>query len=96
MRLLTLQFQQADGSSAKAAPPYLRYNEYGGSIGGPIIKNKLFVFFVVDKIYNNGAPATHVSTVPTLAERGMGTAFPGDYDFSRESHDLQPPASTQV
>ncbi|MGA8449067.1 MAG: carboxypeptidase regulatory-like domain-containing protein, partial [Candidatus Acidiferrales bacterium] len=74
--------QQADGSYAKAAPPYLRYNEYGGSIGGPIIKNKLFVFFVVDKIYNNGAPATHVSTVPTLAERGMGTAFPGDYDFS--------------
>ena len=74
--------QQADGSYQKAPASYLRYDEYGGSIGGPIIKNKLFVFFVVDKIYNNGAPATHVSTVPTLAERGMGTAFPGDFDFT--------------
>jgi hypothetical protein len=74
--------QQADGSYQKAPASYLRYDEYGGSIGGPIIKNKLFVFFVVDKIYNNGAPATHVSTVPTLAERGLGTAFPGDFDFT--------------
>src|ERR1700691_3351891 len=61
---------------------YLRYDEYGGSIGGPIIKNKLFVFFVVDKIYNNGAAGATLGTTPTLAEVGQGTAHPGAFDFS--------------
>ena len=61
---------------------YLRYDEYGGSIGGPIIKNKLFVFFVVDKIYNNGAAGATLGTTPTLAEIGKGTAHPGAFDFS--------------
>ncbi|MHB8525088.1 MAG: carboxypeptidase-like regulatory domain-containing protein [Candidatus Acidiferrales bacterium] len=65
-----------------AQTPYLRYDEWGGSIGGPIIKNKLFFYFVRDKIYDMGAAAPHVSTVPTLAERGMGTANPGAYDFT--------------
>ncbi len=62
--------------------PLLRYNEWGGSVGGPIIKNKLFFFFVRDKITNNGSGASHLGTVPTLAMRGQGTANPGAYDFS--------------
>lgn len=62
--------------------PFFRYDEYGGSIGGPILKNKLFFFFVYDKIYNNGATSATNGTTPTLAERGMGTAYPGAYDFS--------------
>jgi Carboxypeptidase regulatory-like domain len=60
----------------------LRYDEYGGSIGGPIIKNKAFVFFVVDKIYNNGAAAATLGNTPTLAETGKGTAHPGAFDFT--------------
>jgi len=48
---------------------YLRYNEWGGSIGGPIIKNKLFFYFVRDKITNNNAAAATSGNVPTLAER---------------------------
>jgi len=63
-------------------PAYLRYHEYGGAIGGPIIKNKLFFYFVTDKIYNNGAGAPKTGTVPTLAERGQGTANPGAFDFT--------------
>src|SRR6267378_4720656 len=62
--------------------PSLRYNEWGGSVGGPIIKNKLFFFFVRDKITNKGSGNPHFSNVPTLAERGMGTANPGAFDFS--------------
>jgi hypothetical protein len=60
----------------------LRYHEWGGSIGGPILKNKLFFFFVRDKIYNNGASPATTGTTPTLAERGMGTAHPGAFDFT--------------
>ena len=60
----------------------LRYDEYGGSFGGPIIKNKLFVFFVVDKIYNNGAASATLGSVPTLAELGKGAAHPGAFDFT--------------
>jgi len=62
--------------------PVLRYNEWGGSVGGPIIKNKLFFFFVRDRISNKGSGNRRISTVPTLAERGMGTANPGQYDFT--------------
>jgi hypothetical protein len=60
---------------------YLRYDEYGGTVGGPILKNKLFVFFAVDKLYNNGASSSTLGTVPTLAERGIGTPE-GAYVFT--------------
>ena len=69
-------------NGAPAKPAYLRYHEWGGSVGGPIIKNKLFFFFVRDKIFNNNANPPTGGTTPTLAERGMGTAFPGAFDFS--------------
>jgi hypothetical protein len=62
--------------------PFFRYDEWGGSIGGPIIKNKLFFYFVRDKIYNNGATSATTGTAPTLAERGLGTLYPGAFDFS--------------
>ena len=67
-------------SPAKAGKS--RYDEYGGTIGGPIIKNKFFFFFNVDKIYSNGATFPTTGTTPTLAEIGMGTAHPGAFDFS--------------
>ncbi|HXW57316.1 MAG TPA: TonB-dependent receptor [Candidatus Cybelea sp.] len=47
--------------------PYLRYDQFGGSVGGPIIKNKFFFFFDIDRIVNNSASNGYV-TVPTAAE----------------------------
>jgi hypothetical protein len=68
-------------SPAGTVKPSLRYNEWGGSVGGPIIKNKLFFFFVRDKVTNKGSGNQHFSTVPTLAERsGDFTGQPTIYD----------------
>ena len=49
-----------------AQVPYLRYHQFGGSVGGPIIKNKLFFYFDIDRIVNNSAANGYV-TVPTAA-----------------------------
>jgi Carboxypeptidase regulatory-like domain len=60
--------------------PYLRYDQYGGSFGGPIIKNKFFFFFDVDRIVNNSASNGYV-TVPTAAmEQGDFTGMYPIYD----------------
>jgi len=49
-----------------AQVPYLRYDQFGASVGGPIIKNKFFFFFDIDRIVNNSASNGFVS-VPTAA-----------------------------
>ena len=63
--------------------PYLRYDEWGGSVGGPIIKNKLFVFFNRDKIYDFSGANQGFTTVPTDAMKAgdfSGTGLPVIYD----------------
>ncbi len=72
----------SSGGVTPQSAGYFRYDEYGGSIGGPIIKNKFFFFFNVDKIYSNSATFPTLGNTPTLAEIGMGTAHPGAFDFS--------------
>ncbi len=64
-----------------AQPAYLRYDQWGGSIGGPIIKNKLFFFFVRDKIHQGAAAPPTLGSTPTLAERGLGPLGP-NLDFT--------------
>jgi hypothetical protein len=67
-----------------AQVPYLRYDQFGASVGGPIIKNKLFFFFDIDRIvnntvYNNGT--NNFATVPTAAmEKGDFTGMYPIYD----------------
>ena len=61
--------------------PVERQNEYGGTFGGPILRNKLFFFFSYDgQRYLRGANPGLVS-VPTVAERnGDFSAFAPIYD----------------
>jgi hypothetical protein len=49
-------------------PPPLRWNQFGGSLGGPIIKNKLF-FFTDYQGTRRRTGGSGVNTVPTADER---------------------------
>ncbi len=55
-------------------PPYVQ-NQFGGTFGGPIIKDKAFFFFAYDG-YRQRASSVVTTTVPTVGERS-GT-FPTD------------------
>lgn len=60
----------------------LRYDQFGGSVGGPILKNKLFFYFDVDKTINNNNSWSYMN-VPTAAMRNgdfSSPDFPTIYD----------------
>ncbi|MBM3738233.1 MAG: hypothetical protein FJW39_20825 [Acidobacteria bacterium] len=50
------------------APNVVRNHVYGGTLGAPIRKNKLFTFFTFEK-WKNRQPYTKVMTLPTDLER---------------------------
>jgi hypothetical protein len=54
-------------AAGQPIPPVHRHN-YGGTIGGPIIKNKMFFFFDWDGTRQSSA-TTHQAGVPSTAER---------------------------
>src|SRR5215813_5239838 len=58
-----------------ARPPFRR-NEFGGTIGGPIIRNKTF-FFADYQGIRLTQPQTITTTIPTLAQRQM--VITGDF-----------------
>jgi hypothetical protein len=62
--------------------PVEHMNEVGIAIGGPIIKNKLFLFYNYGTYRYAAGPSPKVMTIPTLAELGYGTNHPGEADFS--------------
>ncbi len=57
------------GNNQNGVPrPAFKVNEWGGGIGGPIIKNKLFFFTSYDYLRNNRGTTT-LYTVPTALQR---------------------------
>jgi len=48
-------------------PPF-KLNQYGGTVGGPIIKNRTFVFFAAEDLQQRSSPNPISITVPTAAE----------------------------
>ena len=56
--------------------PELRQNQFGGSIGGPIQKNKTFFFGDYEGFRQVYAQNTYVSTVPTAAQESLIAAAP--------------------
>jgi hypothetical protein len=69
------------GQTRQQAIGFERYNNFGGSIGGPIFKNKMFFYFNYDQTIDHGAASTGYETVPTDAMRaGDFTGLPTLYD----------------
>ena len=62
------------GYFAPVNPPYVQ-NQFGGTFGGPVIKNKTFFFFAYDA-YRQRTASTTTTTVPTADERTG--VFPSD------------------
>jgi hypothetical protein len=54
-------------TAAQGAKPELRQNQYGGSIGGPIFRDKTFFFFDYEG-FRQVSGVTYTGTVPTLQE----------------------------
>jgi hypothetical protein len=72
---------------ANTPTPVIHFHEFGGTVGGPILRNKFFFFFNYDHIIDNGGTAASFYTVPTAAElSGNFAGLPTIYD----------PASTTV
>ena len=67
-------FDARDYFARTGSKPELRLNQFGGSIGGPIFKNKTFFFGDVEE-FRNVKAATGLYTVPTAYEM----AHPGDF-----------------
>jgi hypothetical protein len=54
-------------------PAIIRRNNYGFTLGGPVIRNKTFAFGGYEKTAQRGAGSTVVATVPTAAARARAT-----------------------
>jgi len=50
-------------------PPF-KLNQFGGTIGGPILRDKTFFFFSAEDLQQRSAPNTITFTLPTAAEIG--------------------------
>jgi len=61
--------------------PPLKFNQFGGSIGGPIFRNKMFFFFNYDKTIDNSS-YTGFTTMPTNQLRGVNTPN-GQFDLTQ-------------
>lgn len=60
--------------------PAFRQNQYGGSIGGPIKKNKTFFFGDFEQL-KKGIGIPILATVPTLCNRGLAACPDGKTQF---------------
>lgn len=85
-------FVNANPTGTTAQRPFDNVNEFGGSVGGRVIRNKLFVFGDVEGL-RISLPATKVETYPTQAyENYVLAQIPlGGWDPSKKVNYAPPP-----
>ena len=74
----------ANNWNSQLATPPLRRNQFGGTIGGPIVKDKTFFFVSYQGLRQLSSFFENSAVVPTAAERtgdftGVVTALPSQY-----------------
>jgi hypothetical protein len=74
-------------------PPELRYNVFGGTLGGPIRRNKTFFFFGYEGQRQRVGTVTTL-TVPTLLQRGGD--FSQTFNAKGQPIPVYDPATTQL
>jgi hypothetical protein len=70
-----------------------RWDNFGASVGGPVIKNKMFFYFNVDKIINKGG-SYPFSSFPTVAARAGNFSNVGSDKVTSFQNLIYDPAST--
>lgn len=73
-------------ASGTAKKPKFRQNQFGGSVGGPIVRNKTFFFFNVDVTKVRQA-VTQTAHVPSLLERNGDFTASGTTVFDPSTYD---------
>jgi hypothetical protein len=58
-----------DNDRAHVAKPIFQRNQFGGSVGGPILKKKHLYFFGAYEGLRQGTPSSTLSSLPTALER---------------------------
>jgi hypothetical protein len=67
----------AYGFLSQPTVPFIRQNHFGGAVGGPVLKKKMFFYFDYDQIVDHGSASNTTSTIPTQAT--MGGNFNGQW-----------------
>jgi hypothetical protein len=67
-------FKPDPNAEGKLEKPALHRNQFGGNLGGPIVKDKAF-FFLDYEGYRETSSYTDTATLPTLSERGTNAAY---------------------
>jgi hypothetical protein len=75
-----------NGVAGRNSP--IHFNDFGGNIGGPVIKNKIFFFFAVENVVSHTVPALTFISVPTVPMRsGDFTGLNAIYDPTSQTVD---------
>jgi hypothetical protein len=67
------------GFLSSPSVPYIRQNHFGGAVGGPVLKKKMFFYFDFDQIVDHGSANNNTNTIPTVAT--MGGDFTGQWQI---------------